>query len=54
MTGQEIGPRKAWYFAFCAFSTFFGVIIQASIFGELAVLTTKLSQRSEEFQDKVD
>ena len=37
-----------------AFATFAGAIINANIFGELAVLITQLSQKQQEFLKKID
>lgn len=54
MTGNDSSPRGTYQVAICSMATFMGAILNANIFGELAVLASQFSQKSSEFQEKVD
>lgn len=53
MTGNCIGPRTTGQIVAAAFGLFMGAIINANIFGELAVLITGLSSKNNDFQNKM-
>ena len=42
LTGNDIQPRTVLQTAVCGMGTFMGALINANIFGELAVLITTL------------
>lgn len=49
-----MGPRTPFEFAFVALVMIAGAIINANIFGEMAVLVQVLNRKSAKFQDQVD
>jgi hypothetical protein len=49
MTGNCIGPRNTAQIFGAAGGLFLGAIINANVFGELAVLITGLSSKNNEF-----
>jgi hypothetical protein len=53
LTGACIGPRTTEQIVVAVIGLFLGAIINANIFGELAVLITSLNQKSSDFQSKV-
>jgi hypothetical protein len=53
LTGACIGPRTTEQIVVAVIGLFLGAIINANIFGELAVLITSLNQKSSDFQNKV-
>ena len=48
-TGNDIGPRDTLQVFFGGFGLFLGAIINANIFGELAVLVSQLSAKANDF-----
>ena len=52
-TGNGIAPRSTTQVTVAACGLFLGAIINANIFGELAVLVSELNARSTEFQVKL-
>jgi hypothetical protein len=52
-TGNDIGPRNTFQVFFGAVGLFLGAIINANIFGELAVLVAQLNQKNADFQEKL-
>lgn len=53
MTGNDIGPRSTLQIIVGALGLFLGAVINANIFGELAVLITSLSSKNNDFQNKM-
>jgi hypothetical protein len=53
MAGNEIGPRDSLQIMFATSGIFMGAIINANVFGELAVLITMLSASNNAFQNKM-
>lgn len=51
--GNDVAPRGAVQVIFATFGLFMGAIINATIFGELAVIVSQLSVRSAQFQTKL-
>ena len=45
-TGNDISPRSTFQVYFCNIGLFMGAIINANIFGELAVLVAQMSQKT--------
>lgn len=54
LTGNDLGPRGSFQTAAIAFFVFIGAIINANIFGELAVLLSSINKKAMEFQSKID
>lgn len=52
--GNELGPVTPMECLFVACAMVAAAIIQANIFGEMAVLLTIIDRDSTEFQDKMD
>jgi len=52
--GNELGPVTTMEKAFVAFIMLAGNIINANIFGEMAVLVQTINKRSSEFQERID
>ena len=48
-TGNDCGPRGTLQVTVASFGLFLGAIINANIFGELAVLVSQLNARSTDF-----
>ena len=53
MTGNDVGPRTSLQVYLGAFGLFTGAMINANIFGELAVLITSVSSKTNSFQQKM-
>ncbi len=53
MTGNEVGPSNTSEYIIASFGLFLGAIINANIFGELAVQIMSLSSKNNDFQQKV-
>jgi hypothetical protein len=54
LAGNDIGPRTTIQVSFGAMNIFMGAIINANIFGELAVLASNLNKKAMDFQLKID
>ena len=52
-TGNDCGPRGTLQVSIASIGLFLGAIINANIFGELAVLVSQLNARSTDFQTKL-
>ena len=52
--GNDIGPRGSFQLAWITTLLFAGSIINASIFGNIAVLLQQLNRKSTKFQEKVE
>lgn len=52
--GNDIGPRGTFQLAFITVLLFAGAIINANIFGNLAVLLQQLNRKATSFQEKVE
>jgi hypothetical protein len=52
-TGNDIGPRSTSEIYFCNVGLFLGAIINANIFGELAVLVAQMNTKATMFQEKL-
>ena len=53
MTGNDVGPRTSVQIIVLSFGLFMGAVINANVFGELAVSITSLSASQNEFQSKM-
>jgi hypothetical protein len=49
MTGNEVGPSDTPQYLVACLGLFLGAIINANIFGELAVLITRLQSKNNDF-----
>lgn len=49
MTGNDVGPRNSSQIIMGALGLFLGAVINANIFGELAVLITSVSSKNNDF-----
>jgi len=54
LTGNDLGARNSWQLLFVAGSVTLGAIINANIFGELAVILSNLNRKATQFQSKLD
>ena len=54
LTGNDIGPRGNLQTMFICATLMGGAIVNANLFGELAVIVTTLNLKSSRFQDKLD
>ena len=54
LTGNDIGPRGNFQLALTSVSVTMGAIINANIFGELAVLVAALNRKATQFQEQID
>ena len=54
LTGNDLGPRGSFQIAFVAIFVTIGAIINANIFGELAVLVSAMNRKATIFQEKID
>ncbi|CAI2368538.1 unnamed protein product [Moneuplotes crassus] len=52
--GNDIGPRGSFQLAFITSLLFAGAIINANIFGNIAVLLQQLNRKATKFQEKVE
>lgn len=53
LCGNDLGPRDTFQVYFQSFGIFMGCIINANIFGELAVLVAQLNMKTTAFQEKL-
>lgn len=54
LAGNDIGPRRDLQLIFCVTTLLICAIINANIFGNLAVLVSALNRKSTKFQEKID
>ena len=54
LAGGDIGPRREVQLTFCIVALIVWAIINANIFGNLAVLISSMNRKSSLFQDKID
>ena len=54
LTGNDLGPRGELQIIFVAMAVAWGAIVNANIFGELAVILSNLNRKSTLFQAKLD
>jgi len=54
LAGNDIGPRRDIQLIFCVSTLLICAIINANIFGNLAVLVSALNRKSTKFQEKLD
>lgn len=54
LAGNDIGPRGDFQLIFCVTTLLICAIINANIFGNLAVLVSALNRKATKFQDKLD
>lgn len=54
LTGNDIGPRGWFQLLVCALFVLFGAIINANIFGELAVLLAAMNRKQTKFAEQID
>jgi hypothetical protein len=54
LTGNDVGPRGSFQLAFVALMLLTGAIINANIFGNMAVILQSLNKKSTNFQEKLD
>jgi CRP-like cAMP-binding protein len=54
LAGNDIGPRGDFQLFFCVATLLICAIINANIFGNLAVLVSALNRKATKFQDKLD
>lgn len=53
-TGNDIGPRDTFQAAFVAFFVMIGAILNANLFGQLAVILSAMNRKASLFQEKFD
>ena len=54
LTGNDITPKGTFSIAFVGFSMTLGAIINANIFGNMALIISDLNRKSQEFQNQID
>jgi len=54
LTGNDIGPRGSVQVAFVTFFITIGAIINANMFGELAVIVSTMNRKTSQFHEKLD
>ena len=54
LTGNDLGPRGTFQTIFISSAVFMGAIINANIFGELAVLLGSINRKRTKIQEKID
>jgi hypothetical protein len=54
LTGNDIGPRGWFQVAFVTFFITIGAIINANMFGELAVIVSTMNKKTSKFHGKLD
>lgn len=54
LTGNDIGPRGWFQVAFTAFFITMGALINANMFGQLAVIVSTINRKTTQFHDKID
>ena len=54
LAGNEVGPRNTESVVFVAIVLIIGAIINANIFGNMAVIIQELNKKASRFQEKID
>jgi len=54
LSGGDVGPRDSYQLFFSTYTILIGAIVNANIFGNLAVLVSQMNHKQTVFQDKVD
>ena len=54
LTGNDITPVGDYQIAFVALSISFGAIVNANIFGNMALILSALNRKTSEFQSQID
>ena len=54
LAGNEVGPRNTESVVFVAIVLIIGAIINAKIFGNMAVIIQELNKKASRFQEKID
>ena len=54
LNGDELGPRTITSLWFISIVLILGAVINAYIFGNLAVILTEMNQKNQRFQRKID
>ena len=54
LTGNDIGPRGEFQLSFVSFFLFVGAIINAILFGNMAVMAQSLNRKASMFREKVE
>ena len=54
LNGDELGPRNLKALWFISIILLLGAIINANMFGELAILVTAMNRKAAYFQNKLD
>lgn len=52
--GNDLGPRGSFQLIFISLCLFIGAIINANIFGNMAVIIQQLNKKAAKFQEKVE
>jgi len=52
--GNDVGPRNEFQMSFVSIMLFVGAIINAIIFGNMAVMVQSLNRKSTSFQEKIE
>jgi len=52
--GNELGPRTVTSLIFVSFVVIIGAIVNANIFGNMAVIIQELNKKSHRFQEQID
>lgn len=54
LNGNEIGPRKVISLIFVSFVLILGAMVNANIFGNMAVIIQEMNKKAHRFQEKID
>jgi hypothetical protein len=54
LTGNDVGPRDDFQLFFTTVTLLLGAIINANIFGNMAVLITAINRKASRFQEQID
>jgi len=54
LTGNDIIPEGDFQIAFVALSIAMGAIVNANIFGSMAIILSVLNRKTSEFQNQID
>lgn len=52
--GNEIGPRDELEYIFCSSSLILGAMVNANVFGNIAVIMQEMNKKASRFQEKID
>ena len=53
-TGNDVGPRDTFQIAFASWFIMVGALLNANIFGQLAVILATINRKATQFQEKFD